>query len=70
MGKARERGPYYLDGLIPLAWLLDDEKLIKKSTNWVEKIIASRTDSGWYGPAINKDRWPLSVANNGTNAVL
>jgi uncharacterized protein len=58
-----ERGPYYLDGLIPLAYLLDDTKLIEKSKNWIEKIIASSTDSGWYGPAKNKDRWPLAVAN-------
>jgi hypothetical protein len=58
-----ERGPYYLDGLIPLAYLLDDQRLIEKSKNWVDKIIASSTDSGWYGPAKNKDRWPLAVAN-------
>jgi len=58
-----ERGPYYLDGLVPLAYLLDDPKLIEKSRDWVEKIIASSTDSGWYGPAKNKDRWPLAVAN-------
>jgi hypothetical protein len=62
-GEAWERGPYYLDGLIPLAFLLDDQRLIEKSKNWVEKIIASSSDSGWYGPAKNKDRWPLAVAN-------
>ncbi len=62
-GDAWERGPYYLDGLIPLAYILDDENLIKKSNTWIEKIIASSTDSGWYGPAKNKDRWPLAVAN-------
>lgn len=62
-GEAWERGPYYLDGLIPLAFLLDDDHLIEKAKNWVEKIIASSSDSGWYGPSKNKDRWPLSVAN-------
>ena len=62
-GEAWERGPYYLDGLVPLAYLLDDENLIKKSNIWVENIIASSSDTGWYGPAKNKDRWPLAIAN-------
>jgi hypothetical protein len=62
-GEAWERGPYYLDGLIPLAYLLNDENLIKKSNVWIEKIIASSSDSGWYGPSKNKDRWPLAVTN-------
>ncbi len=62
-GEAWERGPYYLDGLVPLAYLLDDEALIQKSNRWINKIIDSSSDSGWYGPAKNKDRWPLAVAN-------
>jgi hypothetical protein len=62
-GEAWERGPYYLDGLVPLAYLLDDKNLIKKSNIWIEKIIASSSNTGWYGPAKNKDRWPLAVAN-------
>jgi uncharacterized protein len=62
-GEAWERGPYYLDGLVPLAYLLDDSRLIKKVKKWIEPIIASSTDSGWYGPVKNKDRWPLAVAN-------
>jgi len=62
-GEAWERGPYYLDGLVPLAYLLDDELLKQKVKSWIEPIIASSTDSGWYGPSKNKDRWPLAVAN-------
>ena len=62
-GEAWERGPYYLDGLVPLAYLLDDPRLIEKSKRWIESIISSSTDSGWYGPAKNKDRWPLAVSN-------
>ena len=62
-GEAWERGPYFLDGLVPLAFLLDDEKLIKKVSNWIEPILSSSRDSGWYGPEKNKDRWPLAVAN-------
>jgi len=62
-GEAWERGPYFLDGLVPLAWLLDDEILKKKASSWLEPIISSSRDSGWYGPAKNTDRWPLAVAN-------
>ena len=62
-GEAWERGPYYLDGLVPLAYLLDDKILIRKVNTWIEPILASSRDSGWYGPIKNKDRWPLAVAN-------
>jgi hypothetical protein len=62
-GEAWERGPYFLDGLIPLAYLLDNKSLIDKVNNWIEPILASSSDTGWYGPAKNKDRWPLAVAN-------
>jgi uncharacterized protein len=62
-GEAWERGPYYLDGLVPLAYLLDDQKLINKVKTWIEPILASSSDTGWYGPAKNRDRWPLAVAN-------
>jgi uncharacterized protein len=62
-GEAWERGPYFLDGLIPLAYILNDERLINKVKKWVEPILASSSDSGWYGPAKNRDRWPLAVAN-------
>ncbi len=62
-GDSWERGPYYLDGLVPLAYLLDDERLKEKVKKWIEPILASSRDSGWYGPVKNKDRWPLAVAN-------
>ncbi|MBK8883091.1 MAG: glycoside hydrolase family 127 protein [Bacteroidales bacterium] len=62
-GDAWERGPYFLDGLVPLAYLLDDERLKEKVKKWIEPVLASSRDSGWYGPVRNKDRWPLAVAN-------
>jgi len=62
-GEAWERGPYYLDGLVPLAYILDDQKLKEKVQKWIRPIIESSRDSGWYGPVKNKDRWPLSVSN-------
>ncbi|MGA2406606.1 MAG: beta-L-arabinofuranosidase domain-containing protein [Bacteroidales bacterium] len=62
-GEAWERGPYFLDGLVPLAYLLNDDHLINKVKTWIEPVLESSSDTGWYGPAKNKDRWPLAVAN-------
>ncbi|MCX6334893.1 MAG: glycoside hydrolase family 127 protein [Bacteroidia bacterium] len=62
-GDAWERGPYFLDGLVPLAYQLDDERLKEKVKSWIEPILASSRDSGWYGPLKNTDRWPLAVTN-------
>ncbi len=60
-GEAWERGPYYLDGLVPLAYLLDDPRLKDKVAKWMEPILASGQPDGWFGPEKNKDRWPLAV---------
>lgn len=61
-GESWERGPYYLDGLVPLAYLLDDPRLMAKTKPWIEGILASGQPDGWFGPAKNRDRWPLAVA--------
>ena len=60
-GDAWERGPYYLDGLVPLAYLLEDPRLIEKVKGWMEPILASSQENGWFGPRQNNDRWPLAV---------
>ena len=61
-GDAWERGPYYLDGLVPLAYLLDDQRLISKARPYIEYMLMTRQDTGWFGPVQNTDRWPLAVA--------
>ncbi|MEM7370180.1 MAG: beta-L-arabinofuranosidase domain-containing protein [Bacteroidota bacterium] len=61
-GEAWERGPYYLDGLLPLAYLLDNQRLIAKTQLWVEHMIDSQHPDGWFGPEANTDRWPLAIA--------
>jgi hypothetical protein len=61
-GESWERGPYYLDGLLPLAYLLEDSILIEKTRPWIEWILNSNLPNGWFGPEGNQDRWPLAVA--------
>lgn len=45
-----ERAPYWLDGLIPLAFLLDDVTLKAKMMRYVEYIITHPHGDGWLGP--------------------
>ena len=59
-GEAWERGPYYLDGLVPLAYLLDDERLIKKAQPWIEWSLNSVQPNGFFGPR-NPDWWARMV---------
>lgn len=61
-GDSWERAPYYLDGLIPLAWQLDDEKLKAVCMKYIEWILASQREDGWFGPEKNDDYWPLMIA--------
>lgn len=61
-GDAWERGPYWLDGIVPLAYILDDARLKEKIKPFIEWILASGQEDGWFGPANNNDRWPLAVA--------
>src|SRR3954449_4549427 len=53
-----ERGPYYLDGLVPLAYLLDDETLKAKARRWIEAILVFQDASGWIGPVQAPEREP------------
>ena len=61
-GESWERGPYYLDGLLPLAYLLGDEHLVAKTKPFIEWILQSGQPDGWFGPEKNGDRWPNAVA--------
>jgi len=49
-GDGWERGPYWLDGLVPLAYLLDDENLKAKAQKWIEWSIDNQRDDGYFGP--------------------
>ncbi len=49
-GDGWERGPYWLDGLVPLAFLLDDPELKEKIKPWIEWTLNSQTPEGYFGP--------------------
>ena len=59
-GESWERGPYYVDGLLPLAYLLDDPRLIAKARAWVEWTLNSVQPNGLFGPR-HPDWWPRMV---------
>ncbi|MFK5973856.1 MAG: glycoside hydrolase family 127 protein [Flavobacteriaceae bacterium] len=75
-GDSWERGPYWVDGLTPLAYLLDDKDLKKKVEKWVNWSIENQRENGYFGPfpykegspkikgtqqTISEDWWPKMV---------
>lgn len=72
-GDQWERGPYWIDGLIPLAYIMDNEELKKKAQPWIEWALQSQREDGFFGPAVNyppekglqrdnsEDWWPRMV---------
>src|SRR5438034_1024427 len=57
-GEGWERGPYFLDGLVPLAYLTGDPALIAKVKKWMDWTLDHQQPDGGIGPAKNRDWWP------------
>lgn len=57
-GDQWERGPYWIDGLLPLAYILDDESLKAKVQPWVEWALASQREDGNFGPCTDYENEP------------
>ena len=49
-GDVWERAPYWLDGLVPLAYILDDKELKEKAQRWIEWSLENQMDDGYFGP--------------------
>ena len=73
-GDAWERGPYWIDGALPMAYIMNDNTLKAKCLKWVEAILASQKENGYFGPDTDRpyldgmqrnnsaDWWPRMVA--------
>ncbi|MEZ4905353.1 MAG: glycoside hydrolase family 127 protein [Spirosomataceae bacterium] len=76
-GDSWERGPYWIDGLVPLAYILNDTKLKAKAQAWIEWSIKHQRPDGYFGPypfdektmtkikgtqqTLSEDWWPKMV---------
>ena len=63
-GDQWERGPYWIDGLLPLAYILDDKALKEKVQPWVEWALKSQRADGYFGPDKNYPGEPGLQRNN------
>ena len=54
-GDVWERGPYWIDGLLPLAYILDDSSLKAKVQPWVEWTLQSQRPDGYFGPYVDRE---------------
>ena len=73
-GDAWERGPYWIDGALPMAYIMENEELKAKALKWVEAILGSQKENGYFGPDTDRphiagmqrnnaaDWWPRMVA--------
>jgi len=69
-GKAEgwERMPYWLDGALPLAFLLDDANLKAYVSQSIDYVLRHQQPDGWLGPVafagpnqLTRDPWPVFV---------
>jgi len=56
-GDEFERVPYWLNGIIPLAYMLKDAELLEQVNNYVSYILDHQASDGWLGPTCC-DPWP------------
>lgn len=61
-----ERVPYWLDGFIPLAYLLEDEDMIARAKKYIDAILSYQKPSGWICPCTDEeiptyDTWAIQL---------
>ena len=57
-GNSWERVPYYVKGLVALAYTLDDANLKAKAQKYIDWTLNSQQVNGLFGPVKMKDWWP------------
>ena len=62
-----ERMPYWLDGVVPLAWLLRDQPLQQRIAGYFDYILEHQHADGWLGPRLEErseaaDLWSQALA--------
>ena len=74
-----EEVPYWLKGFGDLAYVLGDQKMIDEAKAWINGVIASQREDGWFGPRANiksprvhsagkPDLWPNMIMLNALQA--
>ena len=61
-----ERVPYWLDGFIPLAYLLENEEMIGTAKMYIDSILEKQQEDGWICPCKKEERakydtWALQL---------
>ena len=61
-----ERVPYWLDGFIPLAYLLENEEMIATAKKYIDSILEKQQDDGWICPCKKEeipkyDTWAVQL---------
>ena len=51
-----ERVPYWLDGFIPLAYLLDNDDMKQRAKKYIDAILAQQQEDGWICPCSLEER--------------
>ena len=51
-----ERVPYWLDGFLPLGFLLGDDDLLSRGKRYVDAILARQRPDGWICPCEDRER--------------
>jgi len=66
-----EELPYWLKGFGDLGYVLKDQRIIDEARTWIEGMLSSQREDGWFGPRSNltaqdgkPDVWPNMIAMN------
>jgi DUF1680 family protein len=66
-----EELPYWLKGYGDLGYVLKDARIIQEARQWIDAVLASQEENGWFGPRSLKtslkgkpDLWPHMVMLN------